>query len=97
MADWLFNVILDKFGHFMVSAVIVCIAAVINMAEWNRPWIVAATTGAVFSLSLGCLKEIVWRFIIKRKRLNIKVLCADFAGVVIGFLLALTILAIWNV
>lgn len=97
MKKLFFDFALDKWLHITVSIIVVCVIALIDVAEWHRPYAVAAAIGAIVALCVGILKEIVWDFMLGRGTFEVKDLCADFVGSVIGFLLAWALLSVGGV
>lgn len=94
MKNWLMNIALDKWLHITVSIIIVCLVALVDVVEWNRPNVIAAFVGGVTALCIGVLKEIVWDFMLGRGTFDVKDLCADFLGSLIGFLLSWALLSV---
>lgn len=88
MVKWLLNVALDKWLHITFSVIIVCVVALLDVAEWHRPSVVAAAIGAFCAVFMDLLKEIVWDFMLQRGNFDIKDIAADFIGSLIGFFLA---------
>lgn len=72
--------------HIIACFVLVCIVAIVDFIEWQRPNIVAACIGAIIAFFIGLLKEIIWGFIIGRSRFSIKNIAADLTGSLWGFL-----------
>lgn len=85
MRDWLKNIGIDKWLHIIACFIIVCIVAIIDNVEWQRPNIIAACIGATVAFFIGLLKEIVWDYILGRGSFNIKDIAADLIGSLIGF------------
>lgn len=85
MEKWFFNIGLDKWLHIMICFAITCCVAILDVAEWNRTYAVAACIGAIVAFLIGLLKEIVWDFILGRGSFDLKDLLADFIGSAIGF------------
>lgn len=94
MMKWLFNIALDKWLHITVSVIIVCIVALMDVAEWNRPSVIAAAIGAICAFCIGLLKEIIWDFMFGRGSFDIKDICADLIGSLMGFLLSWALLSV---
>lgn len=85
MKKWFLSIGLDKWVHFIVCFVIVCFVAILDVAEWQRPHVMAACIGSIVAFLIGLLKEIVWDFLLGRGSFDIKDLIADFLGAVFGF------------
>lgn len=85
MKKWFLSIGLDKWLHIVVCFVIVCMVAIVDVAEWQRPHVVAACIGAIVAFLVGVLKEIVWDFILGRGSFDLKDLLADLVGSAIGF------------
>ncbi len=85
MKKWILSIGIDKWLHIGICFVIVCFVAILDVAEWGRPHVVAAFTGAIVAFLVGLLKEIVWDYMFGRGSFDLKDLFADFIGSVLGF------------
>lgn len=85
MKKWFLNIGLDKWLHIAMCFVITCFVAILDVAEWGRPYAVAACIGAIVAFLIGVLKEIVWDFMLDRGSFDLKDLLSDFIGSMLGF------------
>lgn len=94
MENKFMNIAFDKWLHITFCVIIACLVALIDVAEWNRPSVIAAFVGGVTALCIGILKGIIWDFMLRRGTVDIKDLYANCIGSLIGFLLSWAMLSV---
>lgn len=85
MKDWLLNISVSKWLHLAICFVVACFVAMLDIAEWHRPYVIAACIGAVVAFLMGLLKEIVWKSLLDRSSFDLNNLLADLVGSLFGF------------
>lgn len=89
MMNWFFNIGAKKWLHIVVCFAIVCVVALLDMTECERPNVNVASIGAMVAFLMGLLKEIVWCVLLRRGYFSFKNMFADFVGSAIGFVFVL--------